>query len=188
MLWLLSALAAGCAAEVESDPVAVDSEMLLAGCAPSVPDTLAVPQGQRLAFSAHAEGVQIYTCQAPATGAPAWVFSAPEADLFNRGGRLVAIHYAGPTWEGLDGSTVIGTKLAAYTADPTAIPWLLLQAASHTGHGRFSNVTYIQRLDTTGGLAPTSGCDADHLGASARIDYTATYYFYEASRPAHGRP
>jgi hypothetical protein len=188
MLWLLSALAMGCTAEVEADPVAVDSEMLLPGCAPSVPEALAVPPGQRVTFYADAEGVQIYTCQADASGAPAWVFSAPEADLFNRRGRLVATHYAGPTWEALDGSTVVGTKLAAYSADPTAIPWLLLQAASHTGHGQFSNVTYIQRLDTVGGLAPTSGCDAAHLGASARVDYTATYYFYEASRPAHGRP
>lgn len=47
--------------------------------------------------------------------------------------------------------------------------------------GTFSSTTYIQRLNTTGGLAPTSRCDAVHVGASAPVSYTADYYFY---RPA----
>lgn len=45
-----------------------------------------------------------------------------------------------------------------------------------------SEVTYIQRLDTQGGLAPATGCDAAHEGATARIGYTATYYFYRAGK------
>lgn len=85
-------------------------------------------------------------------------------------------HYAGPTWESKDGSTVVGAKVAAFTAEPTVIPELLLQAVSHTGDGRMSEVTYIQRLDTVAGLAPATGCDATTVGASARVDYTATYY------------
>ncbi len=44
-----------------------------------------------------------------------------------------------------------------------------------------AGVTYVQRLDTTGGLAPATGCDASHVGDTARIDYTATYYFYKAA-------
>ena len=67
----------------------------------------------------------------------------------------------------------------AITADPTAIPELLLKAVSHSGDGRMSGVTYVQRLDTVGGLAPTAGCDT--AGATARVDYTATYYFYAAN-------
>ena len=45
-----------------------------------------------------------------------------------------------------------------------------------------SHVAYIQRLTTKGGLAPTTGCDAAHAGTTARIDYTATYYFYRADK------
>ncbi|HEX4353270.1 MAG TPA: DUF3455 domain-containing protein, partial [Polyangiales bacterium] len=62
----------------------------------------------------------------------------------------------------------------------------LLEAASHAGHGVMADVTYVQRLDTKGGLAPASGCDAAHLGASARVNYSAVYAFYVVEAP-HGR-
>lgn len=176
--------AAGCAASVESsEPVASEAEAL--SCAPAVPAALAVPTGNALAFHLEGVGVQIYTCQVDAAGAYSWVFKAPQADLYGPRHRLAGAHYAGPTWEGLDGSTVVGSKLAAYTPDTTAIPWLLLQGVSHTGKGPMSKVTYIQRLNTVGGLAPATGCDADHVGAEADVDYTATYYFYEASHGHH---
>jgi len=145
--------------------------------------TLAVPAGNRLAFHYDAVGVQIYGCQATATGY-GWVFQAPEATLYGKHGKIEGKHYAGPTWESHDGSTVVGKKLVGFTADPTAIPELLLQAVSNTGvDGHMSNVTYVQRLDTVGGLAPTTGCDATAAAAkaTARIDYTATYYFYVPS-------
>ena len=113
------------------------------------------------------------------------VFQAPEATLYGRNGRVEGKHYAGPTWESKDGSTVTASKVAAFTADPTAIPELLLKAVAHGGEdGRMSDVTFIQRLDTVGGLAPATGCDATQVGAVARIDYTATYYFYEADDDA----
>jgi hypothetical protein len=180
--------ALGCASNVEGGPVASQAKALSAGRAPSVPDALAVPKGNHLAFHADATGVQIYVCQADAPGNPAWVLRAPQADLFDAHRRKIGKHYAGPTWQALDGSTVVGTKLATYTDDPKSIPWLLLQAASNTGHGAMSAVTYVQRLDTHTGLAPSTGCDADHLDATAQIDYTATYYFYEATRAPHGGP
>jgi hypothetical protein len=138
-----------------------------------------VPAGNRLAFHFDAIGVQIYACSAVTAGY-AWVFKAPEATLYNNGGHVAGKHYVGPTWEANDGSTVVGAKIAAATPDPTAIPWLLLGAVSHAGDGRMTDVTYIQRLETTGGIAPASGCDATTVGASARVPYTATYYFYEA--------
>jgi hypothetical protein len=179
--------AADCAAPVSSEePIASQTEALSQKCGPpAVPDSLAVPAGNVLEFHLDGVGVQIYTCQLSASGSYAWVFKAPQADLFGPGGRLAGAHYAGPTWEALDGSTVVGSKLAAYTADPSAIPWLLLQAASHDGKGLMSKVTYVQRLSTVGGLAPTTGCDADHVGAEADVDYTATYYFYRASHAQH---
>ena len=110
------------------------------------------------------------------------MFRAPEADLFGKRGRIAGSHYAGPTWEGLDGSTVVAGRVAGVTVDATAIPWLLLQATSNTGDGRMSDVTFIQRLETVGGLAPATGCDAAHIGAVADVPYTALYAFYEARR------
>jgi hypothetical protein len=167
-----------CAAQVDDTGTAVDvtSETLKA---PEVPAALAVPEGNVVGFALNAEGAQIYKCQLDAAGAAAWVFQAPEADLFWHH-FLVGSHYAGPTWEAIDGSTVVGKKLAAASPTATAIPWLLLQAVSHDGTGVMSGVTYIQRLATTGGLAPSSGCDAGHAGVTEDVAYTATYYFYFA--------
>jgi len=75
----------------------------------------------------------------------------------------------------------VGAKVAAVTVDTSAIPWLLLRAASTSGNGKMSRVTFIQRLSTSGGTAPSSGCDASTLGAVARVGYTAKYYFFEAA-------
>jgi Protein of unknown function (DUF3455) len=141
--------------------------------------TLAVPAGNVPEFFYDAKGVQIYACLSTATGF-GWVFQAPEATLFDRRGRIAGKHYAGPTWAANDGSTVVGSKIASFAPDPTSIPWLLLAAASHTGAGRMSSVSYVQRLETTGGTAPATGCDGAHVGDTARVDYTATYFFYEA--------
>jgi hypothetical protein len=133
-----------------------------------------------MSFDAH--GVQIYSCNATSATTYGWVFQAPEATLYNPGGQVAGTHYAGPTWQADDGSTVVGKKLAAYTADASSIPWLLLQAVSHGGDdGRMTPVSYVQRLDTVGGKAPATGCDASHVGDVARVDYTATYFFYKAS-------
>jgi len=61
----------------------------------------------------------------------------------------------------------------------SAIPWLLLGATSHGGeNGKMTQVTSIQRLSTVGGLAPATGCDADHVGATADVPYDADYFFY----------
>jgi hypothetical protein len=155
--------------------------MPLAKCAPTPPDpSLAVPDGNKLVLATNAKGVQVYACQNTAAG-PAWTFVFPEAVL-TRDDRAVAFHFAGPTWEALDTSTVVGTKVAGVTVDATAIPWLLLSGSAHTGDGKFSNVTFIQRFNTVGGLAPTTGCDAAHLGAVSRVDYVADYFFYEAGK------
>src|SRR6266480_3234627 len=150
---------------------------------PVVPPILEPPADQQLTLHAFAVGVQIYTWTPNPTN-PAlysWVFKAPEAVLFEADDRddAVGLHYAGPTWEHKDGSKVVGTVLQrSPSPDANAIPWLLLQAASHEGCGKFSRVAYIQRVNTTGGTAPTTGGDAMHL--EARVPYTAEYYFYRA--------
>ena len=169
----------GCATEV-GEPAGGESDELSSACVPEVPAALAVPAGNKLAFYYDAIGVQIYGCDATATGY-GWVLRGPEANLYGHKGKLAGTHYTGPTWQSKDGSTVVASKLAdAPSPDATAIPWLLLGATSHTGKGRMSDVTYIQRLETVGGKAPATGCDATHAGDTVRVDYTATYYFYEA--------
>lgn len=153
---------------------------------PSVPDpSLNPPAGNRIAFELEATGTQDYACATSATG-PVWSFVFPEAVL-TRGGRMQGVHYFGPTWEALDLSAVVGQKVAEFKPDQTAIPWLLLSAKSHAGDGRMARVTFIQRLNTVGGIAPAAtACDAAHLGTVTRVPYTATYAFYVASNRAHG--
>jgi hypothetical protein len=150
-------------------------------CPPPVPTTaLEPPSGNALAFHLDATGVQIYACKAVSTGYD-WVFQGPEANLYGEAGELQGTHFAGPTWKSIDGSAVVAAKIGEDTPDATAIPWLLLEARSNTGSGRMARVSYIQRLETVGGLRPTSGCDAEHAGAVARVPYEAVYYFYKPS-------
>jgi hypothetical protein len=138
---------------------------------------LRVPAGHKVAFRAYAEGVQIYRWNGTS-----WAFVAPEAVLFAgpEDDGPVGIHYAGPTWESASGSTVVGTVLERCTPNPDAIPWLLLEAASGGGPGIFDGVTYIQRVNTVGGKAPTDPGNVP--GEVARVPYTADYYFYRAHR------
>jgi hypothetical protein len=148
--------------------------------AKSVPETLKAPVDQVLAFEVRATGVQIYECRARQDD-PAqfeWTFKAPQADLFDASGRLVGKHYSGPTWEGLDGSKVVGeVKAKDSSLASGSIPWLLLSAKSTSGEGQFSPVRSIQRLNTLGGAAPASASQAQ-AGQEIRVPYTATYTFY----------
>ena len=149
--------------------------------AKEVPSDLTPPASAVLLFELGARGVQIYTC-APKPEDPAafvWTFKAPQAELFNARGEVVGSHFAGPTWQGQDGSSVVGAVVARADApSKKAISWLLLEAKSHAGGGAFSTITHIQRLDTKGGVAPSNGCDATHAGEEVRVPYEATYAFY----------
>jgi hypothetical protein len=173
-----SALEPSAAASRISD----DSDLLQARCPHDVPAALNPPADATLAAALPARGVQIYTCAVPAAGgAPAWTLKAPHAVL-GKGHDVQAIHFAGPSWEATDGSIVTGTKVAAAAApDAADIPWLLLQAATHTGAGIFANVTFVQRLATENGVAPATGCDDAHVGAEVLAPYAADYFFYRAS-------
>ena len=153
---------------------------------PSVPPEIRVPAGNKLFLHVRAIGTQNYTC----TGAGAWGPAVPAADLFNKNGNQVGTHFGGPTWEYLDGSSVRGIKVAGVFVPPppapaVAIQWLLLQRVSTTtgpdGGDRLTGTTYIQRINTTGGLAPAGPCVS---GATASVPYTADYYFYRAASDA----
>src|SRR5215470_2012550 len=69
------------------------------------------PPGSVLLSELLADGVQIYTCEAKSGGFE-WSFKAPEANLFDRQGRQVGTHFAGPTWKMADGSAVVGEVVA----------------------------------------------------------------------------
>lgn len=158
--------------------------------APEVPATLRVSDGNKVSFHAYAVGVQIYTATA-STNSPTgfvWTFHAPEAVLFDADSNVVGRHYAfaGPTrpaWESESGSRVVGARtVAPVTVNTNAIPWLILSAVptNTIGPGIFERTTYIQRVNTTGGLAPTIAPTAPDQ--EAREAYTAEYFFYRAEK------
>ncbi len=148
--------------------------------APDLPsplcDKVQVEAGNKVAFHAYARGVQIYRWNGAA-----WVLVAPSATLFADADyhAQVGIHYAGPTWESNSGSSVKAARKEGCAPDPTAIPWLKLQATSTDGPGIFGQVTYIQRVNTAGGLAPTAPGSA--IDESVEVPYTAEYYFYRSA-------
>ena len=163
----ISALASTPAARAADDNRAPD---LSAVCG-----DLQVPAGNRVISHVYARGVQIYRWDGSA-----WVFVAPVATLFadaNYHGQ-VGIHYRGPTWEDNGGSIVKANNPLPCVADASAIPWLRLQASFTSGPGIFSSVTWVQRVNTTGGLKPTTPGLLE--GESIEVPYTAEYYFYRA--------
>jgi hypothetical protein len=161
---------------------------VLGGCASDfsvaqlkIPVELSAPSEQALYLESYATGVQIYECTSK-TNAPnlfEWTFRAPEAVLTGDWGHVIGKHYAGPTWEFLDGSTIVGeVKARSPAPDQRSIPWLLLTSKSNTGSGVFSHAKSIQRVHTSGGQAPKTQCYSADVGQIVRVPYAATYYFY----------
>ena len=141
-----------------------------------IPDILYVPAGNVLLLRGYGIGVQRYTCPVYATSA-----AVPHADLIASDkdrGDVVAIHFSGPTWQALDGSSVVGDAAnAKHFPAPggVGVDWLLLPAKSTAGYGQFGRVTYIQRLYTDGGKPPVS-CNLNQT--EVLVDYSAQYLFY----------
>jgi hypothetical protein len=146
--------------------------------AQQVPQQIQAPANEQLLLQVHAKGDQIYTCKGDAASF-SWTLKAPDAQLFDKDGKPFGKHFTGPSWEASDGSRVTG-KAVANTPSPDAdsIPWLLVNVVSHDGSGVLSRATTIQRLNTKGGKAPASGCDAAHAGQEVRVPYSADYFFY----------
>jgi hypothetical protein len=147
-----------------------------------VPPALDPPSDQSLAMVVRAKGVQVYECRARKDGTGfEWTFVAPEADLFDRYGRHLGTHGAGPYWQADDGSRVIGTVKARADAPVAgAIPWLLLATTSGGPEGSISKVSSIQRVNTAGGVAPDAGCGEQTRSKLARVAYTADYRLFAA--------
>jgi hypothetical protein len=149
------------------------------GLADEVPGKLIPPRGNVEIARGYGVGVQIYH-SAPSPTDPTqfvWQFFAPEATLFDDG-RPIIHHFGGPSWQANDGSLVVGALFASVPSPrPNAVAWLLLTGASHAGHGLLSEVSFIQRLDTIGGAAPST--PPTQAGLEVRVPYTATYVFFE---------
>jgi hypothetical protein len=128
------------------------------------------------AFELAATGVQIFRCEADKEGFR-WVFRLPEAELHDAQGQVVAHHGANYSFEHVDGSRLIGT-IVGYDSAPEsdALHWLLLRTQSY-GQGAFEKVTYVQRVDTSGGLPPPQ-CGADQANQILRVPFTAKFVFY----------
>ena len=151
--------------------------------APSVPAEIRPPVGHKVFLEGHAVGVQIYSCNATSAGYR-WGFVGPRADLYDDRGKVVLTHFAGPTWRAKYGSRVLGRFVDGVTVDATAIPGLLLSVtatAPGTDGDRLAHTTYVQRVATTGGLAPdASACTESTAGTTDEVPYTADYFFWKA--------
>ena len=178
----------------------------LIGGVPDVPSNLEVEAGFILYSKGHAIGTQNYVCLPAATGV-AWKFVAPQATLYVPVLGLqaqLATHFLSPnpdepgvaraTWQhSIDSSRVWAKATPEHTStdanfvEPGAIPWLLLDVVGQEdgpdGGTFLSQAAFIQRLNTHGGQAPTTGCSvAANVGTVVLVPYTADYFFYKPRR------
>jgi hypothetical protein len=145
------------------------------------------------------------TTMCPDASGFAWILFGPQATLFDDDDEHVITHFLSPnpspndplgsgtpraTWQhSQDTSTVWAMAIASYSTPGFNargdIPWLLLQVVGAqdgptSGH-TLTVTTFIQRLNTSGGVAPSTGCaSAADVGKRAFVPYTADYFFYKA--------
>jgi Protein of unknown function (DUF3455) len=138
--------------------------------------------GSKPALVVYAEGVQKYACQPDGT----WLFTDPEAVLYDseNEGKVVGSHFLNfatgrPVWQLKDGSSVEAARKVGVGGGPGNIAWLLLQAAANTPGSdgdRLSGTTWVQRLNTSGGVAPSAPCTP---GDTLAVPYTTDYFFWK---------
>jgi len=146
----------------------------------ALPEAVRVPAGQSMRMVTSGVGEITYECREKAAAADQyeWAFVAPAATLYSGDKRSVGKYYAGPTWEAADGSKVTGKQVAMSPAAPGNIPMQLVKTDAAIGNGAMTGVTYIQRLNTKGGVAPSMACDAASKGKRQQVAYEADYVFY----------
>ena len=146
-----------------------------------VPQAVQAPAGHKPVMTLKGVGMLTYECRpkAGAIGVHEWVFAGPDAVLQDASGKPVGKYYGGPTWEHNEGGKITGKQLAVAPAGAGAIPLQLVQTAPAVGDGPFKDVTYIQRVNTVGGVAPNALCDASTIGNKQTVKYSADYVFYK---------
>jgi hypothetical protein len=168
---------------------------------PRVPASLQVPAGQEPFLVGHGVGSQNYICLPSGSGF-AWSLFTPEATLFDGHNKQLITHFFSPnpfesgtiraTWESSrDTSTVWAQTIVPPSSDPNfvapgAIPWLLLKVVGAqdgpTEGDTLTGTTYIQRVNTAGGSAPSTGCaQLVDVGNRAFVPYAADYFFYTSA-------
>ena len=129
-------------------------------------------------FMLRAAGEHVYECRA-GQGGYAWTFLNPDVTLFD-GTRSIGTHSTVGSWESSsDRSSTSGRVAATQPAGPGNLPWALYRTQSTTDTGLFAGVTSVQRVNTSGGAAPASGCTDTSLGTETRVAFTADFYFYK---------
>ena len=166
---------------------------------PPVPGDIHVEAGNKVFLAGHALGTQNYICL-PAASGFAYTLVGPQATLFNEGDHQVMTHFLSPnpeeagtaraTWQDSVDSSAVWARAIATSSDgafvaPGAIPWLLLERvgarAGPNGAGKLTPTTFIHRLNTIGGIAPSTGCSvSSDVGRRAFVPYEADYFFYRA--------
>lgn len=104
-----------------------------------------------------------------------WAFAGPVARLMGADCKVVGKYYAGPTCKAADGSNVTGKQVAP--AGAGNIPLQLVKAGPAMDQGAMTGVSYIQRLNSRGGVAPSRACDAAGKGQRQVVAYQADYVF-----------
>jgi hypothetical protein len=168
---------------------------------PAVPADLEVEEGNEAFLVGHATGTQNYVCLPTATGF-AWSLFTPEATLFDDRGQQITTHFFSPNpvegglvvraaWQHSRDTSTVWAQATKVSTDaqfvaPGAIPWLLLNVkdtgarVGPTGGRKLTRTTFIQRVNTVGGVAPSTGCaQSTNVGSRAFVPYRADYFFYE---------
>ncbi len=150
----------------------------------ALPEAVRVPAGEMQKLWTRGAGEITYECRevvqngAPMPGQFAWAFVVPKADLTDANGKVVGKYYGGPTWEHMDGSKLTGKQVAVAPAQPGNIPLQLVRAEPAMGTGVLQGVSFIQRLNTSGGVAPAAPCAATNRGEKRQVVYAADYVMY----------
>ncbi len=161
---------------------------------PNVPSNIAVLPPNRPFLVGHAFGTQNYVCL-PSGNQFKFQLFTPQATLFDDDGKQIATHFFSPdpddplgtiraTWQDSRDTSAVWGKVVPgdnATDDPAAIDWLRVTPTANQGapSSVLARTTFIQRVNTAGGLAPTTGCSsAADVGKTAFVPYSADYIFY----------
>ena len=138
-----------------------------------------------------------------------YVLFTPRATLFKDNDEQITSHFFSPnpfetntnpavvadgmiraTWQHSRDTSTVWAKVvpSGSSTDPAfvasgAVAWLLLEKVGAedgpTGGDTLTATTFIQRLNTSGGVAPSTGCTSPaDVGNQAFAPYTADYFFY----------
>jgi hypothetical protein len=166
---------------------------------PQTPANIQAPADQRAFLIAHAIGTQNYMClpSATAPGSIVWTPVGPQATLFDERADQLMTHFLSPnpdeggaaraTWQHSRDTSAVWAVVVQPSTDPAfvapgAIPWLLLRVVGSeegsNGRGRIDVTKSIQRVNTVGGMAPSTACV--EIGTRAFVPYEADYVFYRS--------